>query len=270
MAAIPIPDWTRHQLLQALPYGKVLPTAIYLHRDTDACLAGPLAQILTLLARRHTIGEEFNVVKFRTDAPRLSFLCYPGFFQHPHPSLEEAIAIDLSSGRLFHTAYRDNLNPPILHRKELLLPPITRAFPSSQPSRLPRSKPASTSTPQSLDFAPTGSVYLPLTASPSKGTPYFAWLQSLEMPHRESSPDLLSRFSGTRLLLPGISSQSPLRPFSNTDSCHLDLHFWITDAALAPTFAASANSALPLRDGIPYTPPMAPGLKPMSSIWGMY
>ena len=124
MAAIPIPDWTRYrQLLQALPYGKVLPTAIYLHRDTDACLVGPLAQILTLLARRHTIGEEFNVVKFRTDAPRLSFLCYPGFFQHPHPSLEEAIAIDLSSGRLFHTAYRDNLNPPILHRKELLLPP---------------------------------------------------------------------------------------------------------------------------------------------------
>src|ERR1039458_8000783 len=124
MTAIPIPDWTRFkQFLQTLPYGKVLPNAIYLHRNTDACLTGPLSQILTLLAQRHAVGEEFNVVKFRTDVPRLSFLCYPGFFEHPHPSLEEAIAIDFSSGRAFHSAYRDNLNPPILHRKELLLPP---------------------------------------------------------------------------------------------------------------------------------------------------
>jgi DNA phosphorothioation-associated putative methyltransferase len=124
MGATPIPDWPGYkQLLQALPYGKVLPTAIYVHRDTDACLTGPLAQILNLLARRYAIGAEFNVVKFRTDAPRLSFLYYPGFFEHPHPSLEEAVAIDISSGRSFHTAYRDNPNPPILHRKELLLEP---------------------------------------------------------------------------------------------------------------------------------------------------
>jgi DNA phosphorothioation-associated putative methyltransferase len=124
MAAPPIPDWTRFkQFLQTVPYGKVLPTAVYLHRETDACSTGPLAQILALITQRHSISEDFNVVKFRTDAPRLSFLCYPDFFEHPHPCLEEAIAIDLSSGRSYRTVYRDNLNPPILHRKELLLSP---------------------------------------------------------------------------------------------------------------------------------------------------
>jgi DNA phosphorothioation-associated putative methyltransferase len=124
MAPIPIADWTRSkQFLQALPYGKVLPSAIYVHRDTAACRTGHLADILALLARHHAVGEEFNVVKLRTDDARLSFLCYPGFFDVAHPSLEEAVTIDLCSGRSLRTAYRDSLNPPILHRKELLLSP---------------------------------------------------------------------------------------------------------------------------------------------------
>jgi len=129
MASIPIADWTRsRQFLQCLPYGKVLPSAIYVHRDTPACRTGHLADILALLARHHAVGEEFNVVKLRTDDPRLSFLCYPGFFEVAHPSLEEAITIDLCSGRSLRTAYRDSLNPPILHRKELLLSPDHAQF----------------------------------------------------------------------------------------------------------------------------------------------
>ena len=124
MDVTPIPDWSSYkEVLHALPYGKILPTAIYLHRGTDACLVGPIAEILAILAERHAITEDFNVVKLRTDVPRLSFLSYPGFFEQPHPALEEAIAIDLTSGRSFRTAYRDSLNPPILHRKELLLHP---------------------------------------------------------------------------------------------------------------------------------------------------
>jgi DNA phosphorothioation-associated putative methyltransferase len=129
MAATPILDWSLHrQLLGSLPYGKVLPSAIYVHRDTDACRSGPFRQLLALLAERHAVGQQFNVVKFRTDAPRLSFLHYPSFFECAHPSLEEAVAIDLCSGRSFRTTYRDSLNPPILHRKELLLPPDHSRF----------------------------------------------------------------------------------------------------------------------------------------------
>lgn len=124
MTAAPARDWIRYkQLVRALPYGKILPAAVYLHRDMEPCRTGPLGHILASMAERHGIGKEFNVVKFRTDVPRLSFLSYPGFFDDPHPALEESVAIDLSSGKSFRTGYRDNINPPILHRKELLLAP---------------------------------------------------------------------------------------------------------------------------------------------------
>ena len=124
MDEVPKADWSRfRQLLQAVPYGKVLPTAIYVHRDTEICRVGYLADTLFALAQGHGIGEEFNVVKFRTDEPRLSFLSYPLFWDVAHPSLEEAVAIDLCSGRALRTTYRDSLNPPILHRKELLIAP---------------------------------------------------------------------------------------------------------------------------------------------------
>lgn len=124
MATATIPDWNRYkQLLQALPYGKVLPTAVYVHRDMEPCRTGPIGQMLTVLTERHGIEDEFNVVKFRTDAPRISFLCYPQFFEHPHPSLEKSVTVDLASGKSFRSGYGENLNPPILHRKELLLAP---------------------------------------------------------------------------------------------------------------------------------------------------
>jgi DNA phosphorothioation-associated putative methyltransferase len=119
---IPVADWTRYrELLKTIPYGKVLPTATYIHRAANACQEGPIGELLSQLSERHRIGEEFNVVKFRTDAPRLSFLQYSSFFEQAHPCLDEAIAIDLCSGRSLRTTYRDSLNPPILHRKELML-----------------------------------------------------------------------------------------------------------------------------------------------------
>jgi DNA phosphorothioation-associated putative methyltransferase len=121
---IPVEDWTRYrELVKTVPYGKVLPTATYVHRGEQVCQQGFFGQMLARLSEHHGIGEEFNVVKFRTDAPRLSFLQYSSFFEEAHPCLEEAMAIDLSSGRSLRTTYRDSLNPPILHRKELMLAP---------------------------------------------------------------------------------------------------------------------------------------------------
>lgn len=122
MVVSPVADWPRYrEMLKTIPCGKVLPTATYIHRAAKACQEGPIGKLLFELSERHRIGEEFNVVKFRTDAPRLSFLQYPSFFEEAHPCLEEAIAIDLGSGRSLRTTYRDSLNLPILHRKELML-----------------------------------------------------------------------------------------------------------------------------------------------------
>jgi hypothetical protein len=60
------------RFLDHLPFGKRLPTALYVHRNTD--LGPELQQLLSTLAVCHQLGPEFNVLKFRTDELKLSFL----------------------------------------------------------------------------------------------------------------------------------------------------------------------------------------------------
>jgi hypothetical protein len=109
--------------LANLPFGKRLPNAIYVHRPIDASDPGTeLNQLLNALATQHQLGPEFNVIKFRTDELKLSFLSYPEFLDDAHPALRHAVTIDLVTGRVRHTDYAENLNPPILHRKEQFLP----------------------------------------------------------------------------------------------------------------------------------------------------
>src|SRR5258706_1583052 len=75
-----------------------------------------------MLASRHELGPAFNVIKFRTDEMKVSFLSYPAFIDEAHPVLHNAVTIDLVTGHARHTDYNQNLNPPILHRKEQFLP----------------------------------------------------------------------------------------------------------------------------------------------------
>ncbi len=108
-------------LLSGLPYGKRLPGTVYVLRDEGSDFGPELNQLLAQLAVVFEVGPEFNLIKFRTDELKVSFLCYPEFLHDPHPALRHAITIDLASGKARHTDYADNLNPPILHRKETFL-----------------------------------------------------------------------------------------------------------------------------------------------------
>jgi len=108
--------------LAAVPHGKRLPTALYLHREGLASVASELDRLACRLADRYQIGSEFNVLKFRSDELKVSFLSYPRFFEDPHPALRQAVAVDLVRGKTRHTDYAGNPNPPILHRKEAFLP----------------------------------------------------------------------------------------------------------------------------------------------------
>lgn len=112
--------------LARLGFGKRLPTALYVHRDAASEALGPSHPIAALLARiaeRLNAGPEYNVVKFRTTEFKVSFLSYPDFFEDPHPSLRLALTVDLVKGKSRVTNYSDQFNPPILHRKDTLLPP---------------------------------------------------------------------------------------------------------------------------------------------------
>ena len=105
-----------------IPFGKCLPTAVYVFREVGSDFGAELNQLIAMLAVRYELGEQFNVIKFRTDELKVSFLSYPNFMEDSHPALHHAVTIDLVSGKARHTDYAANLNPPILHRKERFLP----------------------------------------------------------------------------------------------------------------------------------------------------
>lgn len=108
--------------LEALPYGKRLPTAIYLLDVEEGQLPASLEILCRELRRRLDIGPEYNVLKFHTDRPKVSFLSYPDFIANPHPALASFVLVDLATGKVRRDDYRNRVNPPILHRKEAFLP----------------------------------------------------------------------------------------------------------------------------------------------------
>jgi DNA phosphorothioation-associated putative methyltransferase len=111
-----------HDLVRAIPFGKAVNKAVYIHRLGEASLADELRTLLRQLSVAYTITADFNVLKFRLDESKISFLRYPEFFESAHPALREAITIDLTQGKSRKTDYSQQANPPILHRKETFLP----------------------------------------------------------------------------------------------------------------------------------------------------
>ena len=65
--------------------------------------------------------EQFNVIKLHQDRHSLTFLFYPDFFDQPFPSLNCYWTVDLAQETVRFRSYEGSFNPPILHRKELLL-----------------------------------------------------------------------------------------------------------------------------------------------------
>jgi DNA phosphorothioation-associated putative methyltransferase len=75
-----------------------------------------------LVSRYDEINLSHNVIKFRRDELKVSFLAYADYFDSAHPTLNHSITIDLVTGRSRSIDFGRNPNPPILHRKESLLP----------------------------------------------------------------------------------------------------------------------------------------------------
>ncbi|HBA66718.1 MAG TPA: peptidase M15 [Methylococcaceae bacterium] len=65
--------------------------------------------------------RDYNIVKYEINGTAISLLHYPDFFDTPFPVLATSYRIDLNNKRVEKRSYQDSYNPPILHRKELLL-----------------------------------------------------------------------------------------------------------------------------------------------------
>jgi hypothetical protein len=90
-------EYQRH--LANLKYGKRLPGAIYVFKEADSDFGKELNQLLAILKARHGLDAKFNVIKFRLDELKVSFLCYPDFLADAHPALRHAVTIDLVTGK---------------------------------------------------------------------------------------------------------------------------------------------------------------------------
>jgi DNA phosphorothioation-associated putative methyltransferase len=95
----------------------------YVHVAAFESLPPDLLAKLTVAERlaQTERGQRFNVARFETSSDRISLLNYPAFFDDAFPALYESWQVDLSSGRVGYRTYQNSFNPPILHRKELML-----------------------------------------------------------------------------------------------------------------------------------------------------
>lgn len=103
--------------------GKVTPEALYVHKDAVSSLA-PQLRVFEGCARV-LVGdaEGANIVKLDRARPKVSYLSYPDFNKVAHPPLATSIVVWLDSLVARFYDFRDRTNPPILHRKETLVPP---------------------------------------------------------------------------------------------------------------------------------------------------
>jgi DNA phosphorothioation-associated putative methyltransferase len=112
------------QLVAKLSIGKRLPEAVYVHRQALPLLPAELHEAVeAAVAIAALDAAAFEVIKFTRRGTAVSLLAYPDFFETPFPFLTDSWVVDLGTRSVAHRRYAADGNPPILHRKELLLPP---------------------------------------------------------------------------------------------------------------------------------------------------
>lgn len=114
---------TFKQLVYNMPLGKRLPEAHYIHKVAFDSLQPELTQFIAAVAKALNInGEQWHVAKLSRSSFKLSLLSYPDFFDESYPALTQSVTVDLN--KLSHriTQYQASENPPILHRKETMIP----------------------------------------------------------------------------------------------------------------------------------------------------
>jgi DNA phosphorothioation-associated putative methyltransferase len=98
--------------------GKLYGNGLHVHISALEEL-DPLLRIYEGCASR-TVGrmEDTTLIKFHTNKPMISYLCYPDFDTDPHPVLKTSMQIDLRKLHVTYMDYEESDDPHILHRKE--------------------------------------------------------------------------------------------------------------------------------------------------------
>lgn len=104
--------------------GKRIGRKTYLHIDALALADEELRDLVARAGQLAAVlpQEDYNVVKLDDGDGTLSLLQYSNFDEDAFPVLAKSWFVDLTQGSVRPRTYESSLNPPILHRKELLLP----------------------------------------------------------------------------------------------------------------------------------------------------
>jgi DNA phosphorothioation-associated putative methyltransferase len=110
--------------------GKRTQDALYFHRSALTEMPVAIQELVALAAKiiADNDGFSWTVIKVTHNHHRVSFLNYPRFGEEPFPALATASTVDLRSSSFVMRKYGKNGNPPILHRKELLLSPSAPSY----------------------------------------------------------------------------------------------------------------------------------------------
>jgi DNA phosphorothioation-associated putative methyltransferase len=114
---------TFNGLVKQLTVGKKLPDAIYIHESCLEQIPPKLSGLINAVGKALKIPEDkWNIVKLSRSSFSLSLLNYPSFFKDAYPHIHQSVIVDLA--KLSHkvTDYTNYDNPPILHRKETMIP----------------------------------------------------------------------------------------------------------------------------------------------------
>jgi DNA phosphorothioation-associated putative methyltransferase len=105
--------------------GKQVVDDLYVHISAIDRLEAAVQDRIT--AARATLGNSLpftpNVVKLNLRTGRLSLLAYLDFDEEPFPELAASWSFSAAAAHPVLRTYDTSANPPILHRKELLVPP---------------------------------------------------------------------------------------------------------------------------------------------------
>lgn len=104
------------------PFGKSMPTAHYVALGEVPSLSRRL-RLLEGCARGYVGAVPgANVVKLGIDEPTVSYLSYEPLDEVAHPTLLSSVKVHLRELTVRSRRFDGRANPPILHRKELMLP----------------------------------------------------------------------------------------------------------------------------------------------------
>ena len=105
--------------------GKNVRGDVYVHVSALAALHLHVREQVQCATTRAKLAAEteFNVIKINQQGTKVSLLYYPDFFEISFPALQRSCVVDVESGDIKYLHYDLSKNPPILHRKELLLSP---------------------------------------------------------------------------------------------------------------------------------------------------